>query len=82
MTKTAQLQIRLSPETKEKLKAIAKQEGFNSVSEFVLSKALPLVEKIETDCDAADLDELARKIHNTEGVPMRVALQRARERLL
>jgi len=59
--KTSQLQIRISPERKAVLKRLAAAEGV-SLSEYVLSKALPsqraeLQERIEALAEADQLDE-------------------------
>lgn len=92
MPKTTQIQVRLSEEEKARLKAIAQGKGI-SVTELLVSGALALVDKAEKLSDQADKETvpivttspdllaLTKKIYNTEGVPMRVARQRAIERL-
>lgn len=76
-TKTERIEIRVTPEEKALIEERAKKAGA-SLSEF-LRDAVVVAPPPEADI-AVDVEQLARQIYNTEGVPMSVARREAKRR--
>jgi uncharacterized protein (DUF1778 family) len=91
VTKKTQIQLRVSEPEKAEIERRAKKHN-KSVSDFLRGLALQGVDipdkaepsetvELTDEARAAAVEIQAKKIYTTEGVPMRVARQRAVQRL-